>query len=42
MLCIELAQKAQSRAHGADGMRAGRADADLEKLKETRIHPSLL
>jgi hypothetical protein len=39
MPCIKLPQKAKRRAHWTDGVRAGRADADLEEFEETGVHP---
>ena len=34
----ELADEAQRGTHGADGVRARRADADLEEFEERGIH----
>ena len=35
---VELAGEAEGGAHGADGVRAGGADADLEEFEEAGVH----
>ena len=38
----ELTGEAEGRAHGANGVRARRADADLEELEEAGVHGSIV
>jgi hypothetical protein len=39
---VELAGKAKGGAHGADGVGAGRADANFEEFEEAGVHVFIL
>ena len=39
---FKLAREAEGCAHGADGVRAGGADADFEEFEEAGVHGGLL
>ena len=38
----EVADEAEGGTHGADGVRAGGTDADLEELKEAGVHQTIV
>ena len=40
--CGEFAGEAEGRSHGADGVGAGGADADLEEFEEAGVHRGIV